>query len=203
MDDTDYIEKTIKAREQSVGYFSAQNKPERERWVVETLLLNMNISYVADDIASPENDPPDVVALEAEFEVKEILDPDRKRHRDYKDALDRAKKATQPKDLFTGFTPVDSSVEEIYKLCLTATENLQDKYPAPVRSALDLLFYVNLERVFGVQEEPFPDVSELATLGWRSVTFIKGDIACCFYASKEAPTWLREKVTQVFHRALE
>ncbi|MBW4979740.1 DUF1780 domain-containing protein [Marinobacter adhaerens] len=65
---------------------------------------------------------------------------------------------------------------------------------------MDLLFYVNLKHVFGVYEEPYTDVSEIQDFGCRSVPFVKGQIACCLYASEEAPQWLREVVGNIRHK---
>ncbi len=197
------INKGVEAYEESVRYFSAKNKAERERWVVEILLKNMNVLHPVEDITSPDDDPPDVNALGGRFEVKEILDQGRERHREYKEALERARTAMKPTDLLTEFAPVDSSVEEIYQRCLAKAQNLDERYPDSVRSALDLLFYVNLQDVFDVHEEPFPNTSTLVSLGWRSVTFVKGHIACCFYASAVAPAWLQERAGRVLHRVSE
>ncbi|MCI0654818.1 MAG: DUF1780 domain-containing protein [Methylococcaceae bacterium] len=126
VDDAEFIADRIAALEESVRYFSSENKAERERWVVEALLENMNIPHRAEDVVSPEQDPPDVLALGCEFAVKEILDPGRKRHQEYKEELERAETVTDPQDLLTGFTPVDSSVQEIFQLCSTEIEKLRN-----------------------------------------------------------------------------
>jgi hypothetical protein len=200
MDDDEFIKERIAALEESVEYFGAANKAERERWVVQAFLDNMNIQYAGQDVVSPEQDPPDVIALGGSFEVKEILDPGRKRHKEYKDELERAKKITDPQDLLTPFRPKDSSISEIYQRCLIEAEKLNSKYAPRDRESMDLLFYVNLEHIFGVDEEPYPDVSQIQYCGWRSVSFVKGQIACCFCASEHAPEWLREAVGHVSHK---
>jgi hypothetical protein len=201
VDDAEFIADVIVALEESVCYFSSKNKAERECWVVKALLENMNIPHLAEDVISPEQDPPDVIALGGKFEVKEILDPERKRHQEYKEKLERAKSITNPQDLLTEFTPKDFSVAEIFQRCVNEIGKLQNKYSQNVREALDLLFYVNLKHVFRVHEEPFPDVSILQSCGWRSVSFVKGRTACCFYATVDAPVWLQERVGGVQHKA--
>ena len=180
MEDDEFIQDRIAALEESVEYFGSANKAERERWVVRAFLENMNIQYAEEDVVSPDQDPPDVIALGGSFEVKEILDPGRKRHKEYKDKLEKAKKITDPQDLLTSFTPKYSSITEIYQQCLAEAEKLNFKYALRGRKSMDLLFYVNLEYIFGVHEEPYPDVSEIQSCGWRSVSFVKGQIACCF-----------------------
>ena len=200
MEDDDFIRDRIAAVEESVAYFGSANKAERERWVVRAFLENMNVQYAEKDVVSPDQDPPDVIALGGSFEVKEIMDADRKRHKEYKDELERVKKITDPQDLFTSFRPKDSSITEIYQRCLAEAEKLNSKYPHRDRKSMDILFYVNLEHVFEVNEAPYPDVSEIKSCGWRSVSFVKGQIACCFCASETAPDWLREAVGYIRHR---
>jgi hypothetical protein len=205
MDDTELIAERIAWLEESVRFYSSKNKGERERWVVKALLENMNIAHTMEDVILPEQDPPDVIAFGAEFEVKEILDPGRKRHKEYRQELERAKIMTDQVDLLTGtgLTSMDSSVGEIYHLCLAEIGKIQNKYPKNVRGVLDLLFYVNLKQIFRVFEELFPDVLVLASCGWRSVSFVKGPVACCFYATEDAPVWLQERVGHVQYRAFQ
>jgi hypothetical protein len=203
MDDAEFIADRIAALEESVRYFSSNHKSERERWVVEALLENMNIVHVQIDVKTPHQDPPDVVALGAKFEIKEILNPGRRRHDEYKKELERAKKAKTAQDLLTQFTPVDSSITEIFDLCCTEIKALKDKYSPSVRACLDLLFYVNLQHVMKVNENPFPDLSVMKSAGWRSVSFVKGQIASCFYAGPGSPSWLQERVGHVSHKRFE
>ncbi len=200
MEDHEFIKERIAALEESVEYFGAANKAERERWVVQVFLENMDIQHSEEDVISPDQDPPDVVALSGAFEVKEILDPDRKRHKEYKDELERVKEITDPQDLLIHFSPKDSSITEIYQYCLAEANKLNFKYASRDRVSMDLLFYVNLEHIFGVDEETYPDVSEIRNCGWRSVSFVKGQIACCFCASEDAPEWLREAVGNIRHK---
>lgn len=200
MDESEFIAESIIALEQSVRYFSLENKAERERWVVETLLENMGISHKSDDVINSEQDPPDVLAFGGRFEIKEILDPNRKRHEEYKQALRRAKVAITSKELFTEFTPIDCSLQEIIELCAARVETLKTKYSSNVMQDMDLLLYVNLQNVFHVNEEFNPDVSAFASCGWRSITFVKGHIACCLYATANSPGWLQGSVGLVHHK---
>jgi len=198
--DDDVIKERITAIENSIKFYSSSNKPERERWVVARFLENMNVPHNAYDIETPTEDPPDVIALGGLFEVKEILDPGRRRHQEYKDALNVAKNSMSPKELITEATPRDSSIKEIYDLCKDSIKKLETKYPLKVRESLDILFYVNLQRVMDIVEQPYPDITELRSSGWRSVSFVEGYIACCFYAETEAPHWLQERVGVVHHK---
>jgi hypothetical protein len=161
MEDDEFIAERIAALQESVEYFGAANKAERERWVVQAFLENLDIQYAEQDVVSPDQDPPDVIALDGAFEVKEILDPGRKRHKEYKDELERVKKITNPQDLLNPFRPKGSSIADIYQRCLTESKKLNSKYAPRDRESMDLLFYVNLEHIFGVDEDPYPDTSEI------------------------------------------
>lgn len=197
VDEAKFIADSIEDLEASVCFFSSKSKSERERWVVDKLLENMNIPHNDNDIVSPDQDPPDVLALGGRFEIKEILDEGRKRHKEYKDSLIRAKTISNPHDLLTTFTPVPCSVQEIFQYCCEEINKLQKKYPANLRSNMDLLFYVNLRHIFTIDEIPFPDITTLTSCGWRSISFIQGEVACCFYASPDAPSWLQTDVGQL------
>ena len=200
MEDDEFIKERIASLEESVEYFGDAYKAERERWVVQTFLENLNIHHSEEDVTSPDQDPPDVVALGGAFEVKEILDPGRKRHKEFKDELERVKDISDPQYLLTPFRPKDSSITEIYQRCLEEASKLNLKYAPKDRKSMDLLFYVNLKHIFGVKEEPYPDVSDIRNCGWRSVSFVKGQIACCFYAGELAPEWLQQAAGSIRHK---
>ena len=194
----DLIKERVQALEESVQFFGARNKSEREIWVANTFIKNLNIPFQKVELISPEQDPPDVIFRDAQFEIKEILDPGRRRHAEYKEKLEHARTITDPKQLLREFTPIDKTITEIYELCLKETKDLT-KYPTAVRTDTDLLFYVNLDHVMGLTEEPFPDTSELAALGWRSVSFVKGYRSCVLTASPGAPEFLANIAEKIRH----
>jgi hypothetical protein len=171
--------------------------------VVREFLQNLNVP-IDDRSIEPGSDPPDVIYRNARFEVKELLDPDRRRHDEYRSALEKAKRAEEVTDLLnlTAYRPKDLSVAEIYEQCTSRIREPAKKYPPDFRASLDLLFYVNLQDVgIMIIEKPYPDTSELIQLGWRSVSFLKGYASCCFYAALTAPDFLQEKVGAISRRA--
>jgi hypothetical protein len=200
MDDEEYLQEHIKGLEASVRSFSPQNKQENERYVVDTFVRNLGIDFADDEIKSSEDEPPDVNFRDARFEIKEILDPGRRRHDEYRDELERARTLTKASDTLRSFYPKDISLDDIYQRCEEVVLALEKKYPPAVRSSLDLLFYVNLMDVMYVLEEPFPNVARLASTGWRSISFEKGQRSCCFYARDDAPEFIRNTLGHVTHR---
>ena len=82
--------------EESVRFFDAANKPERERWVANEFLGNLGVEFVESEIQCVADEPPDIRFRSASFEVKEILDKGRRRHLAYKAALEVANSASSP-----------------------------------------------------------------------------------------------------------
>lgn len=199
MDDKEFLAQRIKDLEDSVAHYSPNNKQERERWIAEAFLENLRIEHAKNEIVNPDDDPPDVNFRGARFEIKEILDPGRRRHDEFKTELKRARTLTDPKDLPRMFIPKDKTLSEIYRHCVESTLSLEKKYSPVVRSSMDLLFYVNLRHIFEVVEIPYPDTSDLASSGWRSVSFVMGQRSCCFFARNDAPNFIRQALGHVSH----
>lgn len=204
MTDEEYLEAQRKARAESVEFFRSENKAERERWVAREYLTNLGLSFAEYELTSPPQDPPDVLFRDANFEIKEILSKDRRRHQEYKEGLQKAIEATTPGDLIEDFTPRDVTVSDVCALILgEATALAEKKYPLAVRKNLDLLFYVNLNDVFGLVEAPFPDLKVLKGLGYRSVAFIMGYRSSTLVATSDAPIFVKAAIGRIVHRKLD
>lgn len=200
MTDDEYLEAQRKERTESVEYFRTTNKSERERWVVQTFLTNSRINHAAAEVILGE-DPPDIQFRDASFEIKEILDPGRRRHQEYKEALEEAITATAPADLVKPAPFNSLTISKVYELVLDSGRELATrKYPPDSRRKLDLLFYVNLLNTYEFIETPYPDVSTLTALGWRSVSFIKGYRSCVLTAADDAPAFIRNAIGKIVHR---
>lgn len=176
---------------ESVDFF-AHGKDQfiLDSWVVDSFLKNMSIPFAKTDLVRGD-DPPDVIFFDAQFEVKEIPDKGRKRHTEYKEALARANNATDPAELLEEYSPKDISIEEVYdRVYFKAAELAEKKYPIEFRKNLDLLFYINWRDIGRIVEKPFPDVTPLKALGYRSVSFLEGYRSCVFCADTKAPSFL-------------
>ena len=199
MDDEEHLAEIIKGLEASVAYFAPGTTKARELYTAESFIENLRVDFTNDELVSPDDDPPDIVFRGAQFEIKEILDPGRRRHAEYKVALKRAKTLTDPKDSYEMFTPKDAHIADILGRCESTALELGAKYPPAVRAVLDLLFYVNLQRVFYLIEAPFPSTDHLANLGWRSISFVMGQRSCCLYARDDAPDFIAAALGRVIH----
>lgn len=203
MNEIDLIQDNIKALEESVKYYSPQKKEERELWVGNSFIASLNIQFEDDEIKTPEQDPPDVIFRDAEFEIKEILDPNRRRHEEYKKLLEKAYLIKKPDELLTQFRPVEKTITEIYQLCLEKTQSLVNKYAPSVIKSTDLLYYINLQNVMGLIETPFPDTTDLKKLGWRSVSFVMGLRSCVLTTNNNASSFLVSASHKISHRNYE
>ncbi|WP_161633315.1 DUF1780 domain-containing protein [Paraburkholderia dilworthii] len=200
-EDEEYLKSVRQALAESVEFFRAEKKTERELWVVCQYLTNLDLCFSETELKSSCQDPPDVLFRDAQFEIKEILSKGRRRHQEYQERLRKATKSTSPSDLVEHFTPRDVKVSDVYELILAeATRLAAQKYPPAVRKTLDLLFYVNLDDVFGLVEAPFPDVSALEALEYRSVAFVMGRRSSTFVATSDSPNFIRAAIGKIVHR---
>lgn len=199
MNDEEFIAATIEAREESVSFFSAARKPERERWVVEEFLGNLGVEAPAGSIASPSDEPPDVVFFEARFEIKEIMDAGKRRHAEYKESLRRAKEAKCVDELFETYTPKDVTYIELCELAKEALPKIRQYAPATQRE-LDLLFYINLDDVHGYVSAEITASHLFEGCGWRSVSFVSGPLAVVLFAGEHAPSFLSENQGKVVRK---
>ena len=200
MTDDEYLKSIRRGLKASVRFFDSKNRQSRERHVVREFLRNLGHRFLVRELESVADDPPDVRFRNCTFEIKEHIDP-RERHREYKEALKKACAATDPSELIEHFTPKDISLSDLYGLVFADAQALaKNKYPLAVIRELDLLVYVNLQDVMGMKVTPLPDVTPLASLGWRSVSFVKGHWSCVLAASDKAPALLRDLAGKLVHR---
>lgn len=199
MTDEGFLEDCRNALRESVEYFSAKNKPERERWICHEFIQNLGLTYGEQEVATPNDEPPDVVFRDCRFEIKELLDPGRRRHQEYKASLQKALEATDPQDLLKEFSPKDITPHQIGDRILNALETLQKHYAPSTRRHLDILFYVNLQEHF-LKVGPMPSPHFFAPYGWRSVSAIIDRGALVFFAGPDAPGALVSSVGRLVQR---
>lgn len=202
MTDEEFLEDRRSALQESVEYFSAEHKPEREQWVCIEFLTNLGLTFNEDEVLSSKEDPPDVLFRDAAFEIKEILDPGRKRHDEFKKSYQKALEATKPEDLLTEYTPIDITPDQISILILKELERLQYRYAPDVKSNLDLLFYVNLTDNL-LKEGAMPSAQKFDTFGWRSISAIFGWGGLIFFANDISPDFIYSRVGTLTQKKFE
>lgn len=195
-----YLDEKRKALKESVDFFRPDKQVERDKSVVSDLLKTLGVVFDESDLQQDIGEPIDIQFRGAKFQIKEIMDSDRRRHSEYKEALNKALIATESRDLLVHSTPRDIRLTEIYDEILSRSSNLLNKYAAGVCQSLDLLFYVNLLDVYDLIETPYPDISSLRSQPWRSVSFVMGFKACVLFARDDAPAFLKSAMSKVIHR---
>ena len=202
MTNKEFIEDRRLALQESNEHFSSAHKPERERWVVLEFLSNFNMPFEEVDIKSSSSEPPDVIYGDCLFEIKEILDPGRRRHDEFRQKYEKALQAKHPRDLLEGYTPKDLSPAEIGNLVTEKLKEYENHYPRAVRKGLDILFYVNLMEHFH-KPGPVPNADMFEPYGWRSVSVLEGWRSIILFAAYTAPELLRSNIGVVHNRKFD
>jgi hypothetical protein len=201
-DKTKLMESMRRALKESVAFFSSRNKGAIEQWAFSEVLRNLGVTFQSDEIivTSPGQDPPDIIFRHDSFEVKEILDPGRRRHDEYKHALSKALATNDPIELFEYAGINDITPIEIANVILSELKgNLANKYEPRFRTSLNVLFYVDLVHRT-LKTGPMPNPADFSNLGWRSVSVLIGWGALVYFADSYAPEFLRVKAGTVSER---
>ncbi|HEL9663243.1 TPA: hypothetical protein U0P94_002021, partial [Legionella pneumophila] len=179
---------------------------DEERWIVKSFVEANNIIFDNNKLISPPQDSKiDQIYEDCHFQIKKILYPDDykpkledKKYRkkleeveDMKDFLD----ATVLETNFNGkYQKLDYLEQKIAKEALMWAKS--GRYPPPIRSKLDLLFYLEVDdiksenRLQGIvfDKDKFSDLMES---GWRSISYLFGALSLVLYVSDEAPSFLK------------
>lgn len=199
MTNKEFLADRRQALEESIRYFSGTNKAERERWVAVEFLTNLGVNYEDTEVASSSIDPPDVLFRDCQFEIKEILEPGRKRHDEFKQKYEKALEAKHPRDLLELYSPGDFTPVEIGKIVEEALLKYQSRYRPEVRQNMDVLFYVNYINFFQ-KPGPIPNPELFEPFGWRSVSVLEGWTSIILFANETASELLRTKMGAVHTR---
>ncbi len=181
----------------SIAHLSNEGKFDRERWVVERLVSRLGLEFVPEEL-TPADEPADVTFRDASFQVKELLDPHRKRLDEYKDELVRLAAATHRSDMHTHYEPIDLTISEVAQRIAKLAAELCRKYGPHERRQLDLLVYVNLLEAELVDEETPFAIAE--SPGFRSVSFVTSGMASVLWADSSAPHFIRQCVGTIQRR---
>ncbi|MCX7960624.1 MAG: DUF1780 domain-containing protein [Burkholderiales bacterium] len=188
--DQKFLDSIRRGLRESVAFWSPDKKPERETYVVRTLLQHLGIQHDPTEIQPEAAEPPDMRFRSARFEIKEILDQGRRRHDEYRQKLERAMSAKCPEEMIEHYTPQDLTFSEVGHRVVHLLQDISKHYAPKVIEQLDLLVYVNLRRRIIVLDSPVTDPTTFARFGWRSVSMVKGSVACVLHARPDAPDFL-------------
>ena len=180
--------------EASVAFFAAANKPARERWVIRELLRNLGTRHAWRELISvpAREEPPDVRFRTGRFEIKEALDNNRQRHREFKEALERARQARTMRQLYrtTGYSPIEVPLSDLVGCAQTLGGQALHRYGSRVGGSLDLVIYYNLLDVIGLRPSLFPRQMPPEVTAWRSVSILFGRRSIVLHVANGAPRFI-------------
>jgi hypothetical protein len=159
---------------------SSEMKSERERMVCRAFLRCAGIPFTEEEIIASKVEPPDVLFDSARFEVRELMDADRQRHREWKKEVQRVEKAKSIDDVWCPpLSPKRIMLKGLISLVTDALKDKSERYGKRSISCgnIDALVYVNLLETYLVPASPKVNTEEvntenLETQGWRSVSIL-------------------------------
>ncbi|MBN1818849.1 MAG: endonuclease V, partial [Sedimentisphaerales bacterium] len=173
--------------------FLFKNKTDKEKWVVREFLSVLGIDFSEEELISVKDVFPDIVFKSkvygsVEFEVKEIIEKDRKPHKEIKKSLEKAKTATSASDFLTPYRPKKIDFQEIVKRIDEII--IKNKTCQDVTEKINLLLYENFTYTELNESFQIPHFEEWKK--WRSVSMIGNRKDCrVFWASETAPDFIK------------
>lgn len=192
MTDDEIICELIRQREATIAWFGQSGKQERERFILKAFLRCLALSDLL-EIKSINGAFPDCEFQGSEFEIKEMLDPDWRRHDKYKKGLEELKKIKKLRDLIKPYRPAFVTFHEVGQRIGQVLDDLCRKYPEHQRASTNLLVYFNLQDVMlDTKKEWVPSI--LDSRSWRSVSVVGSSWCYVFGSSTKAPQFITENV---------
>ncbi|MCK4846504.1 MAG: DUF1780 domain-containing protein [Deltaproteobacteria bacterium] len=192
----EYKEERLLKLKKINAFYSSSNKTERERWVVREFLKNMQIKYDEEELLGSEDTFPDILFRNAKFEIKELMDDDRRRHYEVKQEYEVLERAKSYDDVPREEWDIEElSLEEFFDWIVRKLVK-EKQYPDDVVANTDLLIYVNTIKSDIDREKLIAVTPRNAELRkWRSLSFLFNDnSACVLFASDSAPNFIKDSV---------
>lgn len=174
-------------------FFSNNGKADRDCWVVSRFLRCRSLDFLETELSYPDqHNKTDVQFRDANFQLKEILNPGTKRGDEIKGNYNRLKAATKLEDIigppFSYDVPAPTT---IYALVSGQAAHLAlDQKYGSSKHELDLLFYVTRTNASPIRNEEI-NADALSLHGWRSISCLTGNQATVLFAGVNAPSFLR------------
>ncbi len=172
-------------------YYSNSNKKERELWVAREYLNNLGISFQEKELTSSKEEPPDIIYNDAKFEIKELMDIDRKRYKEINNELEKLEKIKDIKELRDYYTPKNLTFQMIIDITIEKLKTYDKKYDLATKNNLDILFYFNLDDYHLKKEGKYTLPKEISEYGWRSISLTRYDLSSVLFASNSAPEFIK------------
>jgi hypothetical protein len=193
--DRKYLQKLRDHAADTRTFLSNKMKSERERAVCRAFLRTTGISFQEIEIIAPATEPADVFFRTARFQIRDLLEPDRKRGDYWKKREQTYLSATSLDDVLVPVSaPIplgfDRLVPELEIVLLTKAQKYKRNYRDWCNN-IDALVYVDLKDRFLAVNSKMPGLDKLKSQGWRSVSVLFSPYGLVLWTSPTAPEFLR------------
>jgi len=196
-DQAEYLRKLQEHVAETRWIFSNKMKPERERMVCRAFLRCLGIAFDDEEITTSGTEPIDVIFRSAKFQIRELMEPNRKRGDELRELQQKVENATSIEDLTTPYSPPRPlSFQALVPELTNALGEKAMKYGTGCRD-LDALLYVNLEGRHLDANSAIPDLSKLKSQGWRSVSVLFPPYSVVLCAESAGPAFIQMASGQV------
>lgn len=204
----DYKKERIRDLKESIRLFSNKGKKELEVWVVKEFLNILRIPWTEKEIiqTKPKEEPPDVILCDARFEVMELYDYGRHRHKEFMDALKKIEAAANYSEVLerTSWDRERVTLQQILSLAEDRLHEKKGHYAANTKKTLDVLIYVNLlNMTIDDLDCGFVLLENSELRQWRSVSLVfNRDMICVAYASVASPESIKSTAGNIFKKGI-
>lgn len=188
--ETEYLEELRKHASDTRSFLGNKEKPERERSVCRAFLRAIGVAFEECELIAPTDEPADVNFRKARFQIREILEPNRRRGDDWKEKEKKYSEANSLSDLMDPYSsPISVELQMLVPKIVDALSEKAQKYGAGCNN-IDALVYVNLENQFLAPDSDLPNLNKLQSQGWRSASFVFPPYGVILFATSTAPDFL-------------
>jgi len=188
--ETEYLENLRKHATDTRVFLGNKAKPERERSVCRAFLRTIGVAFEESELIAPTEEPADVAFRTAQFQIREILEADRRRGDDWKKMEEKYSGANSLTELLEPYSP--PSAVELHILVPEIVEAISEKakkYGAGC-NGIDMLVYVNLTDRYLAAHSELPNLNKLHLQGWRSVSILFPPYGIILFAKSAAPDFI-------------
>jgi hypothetical protein len=195
-DEAEYLRKLREHVAETRWIFSNKMKPERERMVCRAFLRCLGIAFHDTEIITADTEPIDVIFRSAQFQIRELMEPDRKRGDELRELQQKVQSAASIEDVMIPYSPSRPlSFQVLVPELTNALGEKARKYGTGCRD-LDALVYVDLESHLDANSV-IPDLSKLKSQGWRSVSVLLPPYGMVLFTESSAPAFIQMASGQV------
>lgn len=190
--ETEILENLREYASTARSFFSNKEKPVRELCVCRAFLHSIGIMFDDCELIAPTTEPADVDFRTARFQVREMLDDNRKRGDEWKKKEEKyaqAKTIGEIAEPYSAPTPI--SLKTLMPKIVLAMSKKAQKYGSKC-NRIDALLYINLQNQYLSPDSDWPQVDQLKAQGWRSVSFVFPPYGVILFALPSAPSFLNK-----------